>query len=78
MEELAIGSVVFLVNHHTISKVLVFMNYVFEAAFAHVCLETIFNILFCISFEVHEHRAVQVNHGRCSSSCVICLLEALN
>ena len=54
MEELAICSIIPLIDQHAIFEVFFIVNYIFEAVLTHVSFEAIFNILFCVTLEVHE------------------------
>ena len=78
MEELAICSIVPLIDQHAIFEVLFIVNYIFEAVLAHISFEAIFNILFCVALEVHEDRIVEVNHRSLHTRLIIYLLEAFN
>ena len=92
MEELTVGRVVLLeylgaflqlwtrkdkiVNNKVITYIIFGADNIFERALPHVGLETIDNILLRVALEVHEDRAVKVDHRRGCSSAFVNLLES--
>ena len=77
MEELAVSCVICLIDRQALLEVLFIFNDILEGRMAHVGFETIVNVLLGVALEVHEHRAVEVDHGR-GGTHVIISLESLD